>query len=119
MNYRNAADFSELGDPIELVARFVVRQDWLLKQTDASGVLVYVPGHWGQYQLRVDWQDDSQFLCLHVTLDMLFDDVPIGRLEAMLSQINEHLLGISDCHLKNVRCNFLCSAIAWGRRRYS
>ena len=70
---------------------FCGAQDWLLKQTDASGVLVYVPGHWGQYQLRVDWQDDSQFLCLHVTLDMLFDDVPIGRLEAMLSQINEHL----------------------------
>ena len=27
-----AADLPELGDPIELVARFVVRQDWFLNR---------------------------------------------------------------------------------------
>ena len=39
MTDRSACDFSELGDPIELVARFVVQQDWFLKQTHADGVV--------------------------------------------------------------------------------
>jgi len=88
---RSVADFSELGDPIELVARFVVQQDWFLKQTHADGVLVDVPGQWGRYQMRVDWKDDLQVLCVHVMLDLLFDDVPAVRLETLLSDLNENL----------------------------
>ena len=86
-----AADVSELGNPIELVARFVVRQDWFLKQTHADGVVVDVPGHWGQYQLRVDWQEDLQVLSVHVMFDLLFDDVPMARLKTLLSDLNDHL----------------------------
>ena len=48
MKDRSTADFSELGDPIELVARFVVQQDWYLKQTHADGLVVDVPGQWGR-----------------------------------------------------------------------
>lgn len=91
MTDRFAADFLELGDPIELVARFVVQQDWFLKQTHADGVVVDVPGQWGQYQLRVDWQGDLQVLCVHVMLDLLFDNVPEARLETLLSSLNDHL----------------------------
>ena len=85
------ADFSELGDPIELVARFVVQQDWYLKQTHADVVVVDVPGQWGQHQLKVDWQEDLQVLRVSVTLDLLVDDVPAMRLETLLSELNEHL----------------------------
>ena len=88
---RSAADFFELGNPIELVARFVVQQDWFLKQTHADGVVVDVPGQWGQYQLRVDWQEDLQVLRVHVMLDLLFDDVPTERLKTLLFDLNEHL----------------------------
>ncbi|GIR97040.1 MAG: hypothetical protein CM15mP100_2600 [Alphaproteobacteria bacterium] len=91
MKDRSPANFSELGDPIELVARFVVQQDWYLKQTHADGLVVDVPGQWGQYQLRVDWQQDLQVLCVHVMLDLLFDDVPAVRLETLLSELNGHL----------------------------
>ncbi len=91
MTDRYADDFSELGDPIELVARLVVQQDWLLKQTQSDRVVVDVPGQWGQYQLRVDWQEDLQVLCVHVMLDLLFDDVPAVRLEKLLSDVNAHL----------------------------
>ena len=86
-----AAEFSEFGDPIELVARFVVKQDWFLKQTRADCVVVDVPGQWGQYQLRVDWQKDLQVLRLHVVLDLLFNDVPAAQLETLLSELNDHL----------------------------
>ena len=91
MKDRLSADYSEFGDPIELVARFVVQQDWYLKKTHADGVVVDVPGKWGQYQLRVDWQEDLQVLCVHVMIDLLFDDVPMVRLEALLSELNGHL----------------------------
>ena len=91
MTNRFSADFSELGDPIELVARFVVQQDWFLKQTRADGVVVDVPGQWGQHQLRADWHDDSQVLRLNVILDLLFDDVPAAQLETLLSELNDHL----------------------------
>ena len=91
MTQTYAADLPELGDPIELVARFVVRQDWFLKQTRAGSVLVDVPGQWGNYQLSVDWQDELQTLCVNATLDLLFDDVPVPRLETLLSDLNSHL----------------------------
>ena len=90
MKNRPLANFCELGDPIELVARFVVQQDWYLKHTHADGVVVDVPGQWGHYQLRVDWQDDLQVLCVHVILDLLLDDVPSERLETLLSELNDH-----------------------------
>lgn len=86
-----AADFLELGDPIELVARFAVRHDWLLKQTHETSVLVEVPGQWGQYQLRVDWQSRLDALCVEATFDMLLDDVPATRLDRLLSDLNSHL----------------------------
>ena len=92
MKDSSPANFSDLGDPIELVARFVVQQDWYLKQTHADGLVVDVPGQWGQYQLRVDWQQDLQVLCVHVMLDLLFDDIPAVRLETLLSELNGHLL---------------------------
>ena len=88
MTDRSSADFSELGDPIELVARFVVQQDWFLKQTHADGVVVDVPGQWGQYQLRVDWHEDFQVLRMHVVFDLLFDDVLAARLETLLTDLN-------------------------------
>ena len=91
MKERSPANFTELGNPIELVARFVVQQDWFLKQTHADGVVADVPGQWSQYQLRVDWQEDLQVLRVHVMLDLLFDDVPAVRLEKLLSELNGHL----------------------------
>ena len=91
MKDRYHSDFPELGDPIELVARFVVQQDWFLKQTQADSVVVDVPGQWGQYQLRVNWKEDLQVLCVNVILDLLLDDVSAVRLETLLSDLNEHL----------------------------
>ena len=91
MKERSVTDFSELGDPIELVARFVIKQDWFLKQTHTNGVVVEVPGQWGQYQLRVEWQEDLQVLCVYVTFDLLFDDVPAVRLRTLLFELNNHL----------------------------
>jgi len=35
-----------LGDPIELVTRFVTNQDWLLRRRAENAVLVEVPGKW-------------------------------------------------------------------------
>ena len=91
MKNRPPADFTDLGDPIELVARFVVQQDWYLERTHADGMVVDVPGRWGHYQLRVDWQEDLQVLCVHVIFDLLLDDVPMERLETLLCELNDHL----------------------------
>ena len=91
MSDRCVADFYELSDPIALVARFVVQQDWFLKQTHADNVVVDVPGQWGQYQLRVEWRDELPVLCVHVILDLLFDDVPAERVEMLLSDLNNYL----------------------------
>ena len=50
-----------------------------------------MPGQWGNYQLSVDWQDQLQTLCVEATLDLLFDDVLVPRLETLLSDLNSHL----------------------------
>ena len=121
MTQNLAADLPELGDPIELVARFVVRQDWFLKQTRAGSVLVDVPGQWGNYQLSVDWQDQLQTLCVEATLDLLFDDVPVPRLETLLSDLNSHLfMGISGLTADQRQVQAIaCAAFARGGRGYT
>ena len=68
----------------------MVQQDWYLKQTDADGLVVDVPGQWGQYQLRVDWQEDLQVLCVHVILICCLT-MCRRRLETLLSELNGHL----------------------------
>ena len=70
-----------LGDPIEMVSRFVVRQDWYLQRTGSASLWAEVPGRWGQYQLRAEWQDESEALMVRCHLDLYLDDAIKGALE--------------------------------------
>ena len=49
-----------LAHPIDLVTRFVVRQDWLVQKQDQDAVLAEIPGRWSDYQLAVSWQDGEE-----------------------------------------------------------
>jgi len=60
-----------LGDPIELVTRFVTNQDWLLQRRAENAVLVEVPGKWCDYQLAVTWQHNEE--AMQVTAALMFN----------------------------------------------
>ena len=88
MPLRNPHDEMTLEDPIELVSRLVVAQDWFLKQTSAHGLLADVPGRWGHYQLLADWHADTEVLNVEARLDVLIereDEMAAKRLRAELN----------------------------------
>ena len=80
-----------LGDPIEMVSRFVVRQDWYLQRTGSASLWAEVPGRWGQYQLRAEWQDESEALMVRCHLDLYLDDAIKGKMALLLSRLNQNL----------------------------
>ena len=81
----------QLGDPIELVSRFVTRQDWYLHRTGQSSLWAEVPGRWGQYKLRAEWQDEAEALLVRCHLDLVIEDEMKGGIALLLSRLNQNL----------------------------
>lgn len=80
-----------LGDPIEMVSRFVTRQDWYLHRTGHASLWAEVPGRWGQYQLRAEWQDDAEALLVKCHLELVLDDEIKDKMALLLGRINKNL----------------------------
>ncbi len=91
MAQQDYSDEMILGDPIEMVSRFVVAQDWFLKQTSAHGVLADIPGKWGHYQLLAEWHDDAEILSVETRLDFMIEDVSDLSILGMLAELNKSL----------------------------
>ncbi len=81
----------KLGHPIDMVSRFVTRQDWYLHRTSEDRLLAEVPGRWGQYQLRAEWQDDAEALLVRCHLELSLDDDMKGSMALLLSRLNQNL----------------------------
>jgi len=80
-----------LGDPIELVTRFVTNQDWLLQQRDENLVLAEVPGRWSDYQLAVTWQHSEEALIVICRMDIKCDCQSIGELALLAALLNQQI----------------------------
>ena len=78
-----------IGDPIELVTRFVVNQDWLLQRRAENAVLAEVPGRWCDYQLAVTWRHNEEAMQVTCRIDVQCDEsrlVEVALLAALLNQ---------------------------------
>jgi len=80
-----------LGDPIEMVSRFVARQDWYLHRTGQDKVWAEVPGRWGHYQLRAEWQGEAEALMVRCHLELELIDEVKGGMALLLSRLNQNL----------------------------
>ena len=89
--------------PIKLASELVVQQDWFFRQSYADALLVDIPGKFGQYQLKLDWDRQNQMLYFNCILEL---DVPMHKLSHIalsLMLLNEelslgHLLVTSENH---------------------
>ena len=91
MSLQNPHDEMILEDPIELVSRLVIAQDWFLKQTSAHALLADVPGRWGHYQLLADWHADTEVLNVEARLDVLVDRKDELAVQRLLAELNTEL----------------------------
>ncbi len=80
-----------LGDPIELVTRFVTNQDWLLQQRGENAVLVEVPGKWCDYQLAVTWQHNEEAMQVRCRIDVQFDESQFGEIALLAALLNQRI----------------------------
>ncbi len=80
-----------LGDPIELVTRFVTNQDWLLQQRGENAVLVEVPGKWCDYQLAVTWQHDEEAMQVTCRIDVQCDESRLGEIALLAALLNQQI----------------------------
>ena len=80
-----------LGDPIELVTRFVTNQDWLLQRRGENAVLAEVPGKWCDYQLAVTWQHDEEAMQVTCRIDVKFDESRVGEIALLAALLNQQI----------------------------
>ena len=95
-----------LAHPIDLVTRFVVRQDWLVRKQDADAILAEIPGRWSDYQLAVSWQDGEETMLVVCRIDVPADRAQLGELAMLAALLNQQLyighlaLDLSTCELE-------------------
>ena len=95
-----------LAHPIDLVTRFVVRQDWLVRKQDADAILAEIPGRWSDYQLAVSWQDGEETMLVVCRIDVRADRAQLGELAMLAALLNQQLyighlaLDLSTCELE-------------------
>ena len=80
-----------LGDPIELVTRFVANQDWLLQRRAENAVLVEVPGKWCDYQLAVTWQHNEEAMQVTCRIDVRCENERIGEIAFLAALLNQQI----------------------------
>ena len=80
-----------LGDPIELVTRFVTNQDWLFQQRGENAVLVEVPGKWCDYQLAVTWQHDEEAMQVTCRIDVQCEESRFGEIALLAALLNQQI----------------------------
>ena len=80
-----------LGDPIELVTRFVTNHDWLLQQRDENAVLAEVPGKWCDYQLAVTWQHNEEAMQVTCRIDVQCDESQFGEIALLAVLLNQQI----------------------------
>jgi len=80
-----------LGDPIELVTRFVTNQDWLLQRRAENAVLVEVPGKWCDYQLAVTWQHNEEAMQVTCRIDVRCENDRMGEIALLAALLNQQI----------------------------
>jgi hypothetical protein len=80
-----------LGDPIELVTRFVTNHDWLLQRRAENAVLAEVPGKWCDYQLAVTWQGHEEAMQVTCRIDVQCETHRVGELALLAALLNQQI----------------------------
>ncbi len=80
-----------LGDPIELVTRLVINQDWLLQRRAENAVLVEVPGKWCDYQLAVTWQHNEEAMQVTCRIDVQCENDRLGEIALLAALLNQQI----------------------------
>ena len=95
-----------LAHPIDLVSRFVARQEWMLCQQEPDALIAEIPGRWSQYQLAVSWQDTEETMQVVCRIDLKVGGAQIGELAMLAALLNQQLyighlaLDMSTCELE-------------------
>ncbi|MEK9611627.1 MAG: YbjN domain-containing protein [Alphaproteobacteria bacterium] len=95
-----------LAHPIDLVTKFVARQDWQLRERNHDAVLAEVPGRWSDYQLAVTWQRFDETMQVTCRIDVHADEEQLGELALLAALLNQdvhigHLaLDLNACELE-------------------
>ena len=101
-----AAIEQTLAHPIDLVSRFVARQDWMLCQQEPDALIAEIPGRWSQYQLAVSWQDTEETMQVVCRIDVRAEQVQVGEIALLAALLNQQLyighlaLDMSNCELE-------------------
>ncbi len=100
------ANEAGLAHPIDLVTKFVARQDWQVREVNHDALLAEVPGRWSDYQLAVTWQRFDETMQVICRIDVHADEEKLGELALLAALLNRevhigHLaLDLNACELE-------------------
>jgi hypothetical protein len=91
MNVRIPLQSQPIGDPIELMQRFVDINDWRLHHASADEISVEIPGKWSDYTLTLTYQDRYAALHVNVMLDIFIIEQQLDAAREVIATLNENI----------------------------
>lgn len=105
-NAQNHTNGVGLAHPIDLVTKFVTRQEWQVRERNHDALLAEVPGRWSDYQLAVTWQRFNETMQVTCRIDVHADEEQLSELALLAALLNQdvhigHLaLDLNACELE-------------------
>ena len=91
MNMRIPSQTLPLGNPIELMERFVDINDWRLHHASYDEISVEVPGTWSDYTLTLTYQEQYSALHVNVLMDTFIMEQQYDAVREVIATLNQNI----------------------------
>ncbi len=91
MNVRMPTQSQPIGNPIELMERFVDINDWRLHHASPDEICVEVPGKWSDYNMTLTYQERFAALHVNVLLDIFILDQQFDAAREVIATLNHNI----------------------------
>ena len=93
MNNSRTNDKGVLGNPIDLVAKFVSRNHWYIFENNLNNVHAEIPGYWGIFDFLVNWKIKSEVMIINCYFDIILNKTSRNnKIENILTILNKNLV---------------------------
>ena len=93
MNNSRTNDKGVLGNPIDLVAKFVSRNHWYIFENNLNYVHAEIPGYWGIFDFLVNWKIKSEVMIINCYFDIILQKSSRNnKIENILTILNKNLV---------------------------
>lgn len=81
----------DTAHPLDVVERIVSNNDWMFDRRNDQEMAVQVPGHWCDYSMYFNWNDEIGALHFTCAFDMRIPEEKRPMVAQLLARVNERI----------------------------